>query len=314
MAFKTSDMGRESQLKKALIIGYGSIGKRHDEVLLQSGLFQEIHLVTKQDIAGRKTFANLENVPDLESYQYFIIASETYKHLDQLEYLNSHLTNKIIFCEKPLFEKSYKISNIKNSVFVGYVLRFHPLIAQLKKLIADEILYSANIVCGQYLPTWRSRDYKQSYSASKKNGGGVSLDLSHEIDYALWMFGKFFNVSSIQKKISDLEIDSDDIMTLIAQTKQGAVINISLDYISKFAQRKIIVHTNLHSYEVDLINNILTKVDKNQKKEIAQLPDLKRNDMFFDMHKSILQNQNIACDLKQGLEVMEIIDLIQKQN
>ena len=100
---------------KILIIGYGSIGKRHEEVLLELENIEQIDIVTNQYLSNKRTFKNLEDIQNLNDYDYFIIASETNKHYTQLKYLESMLTDKIIFCEKPLFEsqKILKITKIR---------------------------------------------------------------------------------------------------------------------------------------------------------------------------------------------------------
>ena len=43
-------------------------------------------------------------------------------------------------------------------------------------------------------------------------GGGVALELSHEIDLANYLFQIKNIISSYNKKISNLEIDTDDIL------------------------------------------------------------------------------------------------------
>jgi hypothetical protein len=63
----------------------------------------------------------------------------------------------------------------------------------------------------------------------------VLLDLSHELDYTNWIVGQLVNIRSFQTKISNLEIDSDDLVSLMATTKKGVVVNLSIDYFSKLA-------------------------------------------------------------------------------
>ena len=44
---------------------------------------------------------------------------------------------------------------------------------------------------GQYLPAWRpDADYRTTVSAQKALGGGVLLELSHELDLLRWVFGE----------------------------------------------------------------------------------------------------------------------------
>lgn len=300
---------------KVLIIGYGSIGRRHHEVLLKSQIVKEIYLVTKQKIEEQISFKALEDISDLNVYDYFVIASETNKHFVQLHYLEERVVGKVILCEKPLFETKKALHVKNNSVFVGYVLRFHPLLQKLKVCLKDATILSANVMCGSYLPHWRTNiDYRDSYSAKKDQGGGVLLDLSHEIDYIQSLFGKVIALKSYQMKVSDLEIDSDDLVVAIGKTSKDTVINFSIDYISKIPHRKILVTTNDKSFELDFINNSLIQRDKFGVEEKYAIPELERNYMFECMHDSILSKGCLACTFDEGMEVMEVIASIQKDN
>ena len=300
---------------KVLIVGYGSIGKRHEEVLLASLHVKEIHIVTKQDLKDKITFKTLQSVQELDSYDYVIIASETYKHFEQLRYLEEKVSKKFIFCEKPLFETYQPLEISKNTVFVGYVLRFHPLMQKLKNLLKNEHVISANVYCGQYLPTWRKGvDYRISYSAKKAEGGGVLLDLSHEIDYVQWLCGNIIEVFSYQVKISDLEIDSDDTVTLIGKTDKQAIVTMSMDYISKLPRREVMIHALENTYVLDMINNTLIQKDKEGFEYRHSCPNLERNAMFEAMHCSIIEQGNRACTYVEAQDVMRTIMMIQEQN
>ena len=300
---------------KVLIIGYGSIGKRHEEVLSNFKNIKSIDIVTKQTLKDKTTFSLLAKVENINTYDYFVIASETNKHFEQLKYLDENILNKIIFCEKPLFETSKELTVKNNNVYIGYVLRFHPLLQKLKYLLQEEKVLNVNVNCGQYLPTWRAdTDYRNSYSAKKEEGGGVLLDLSHEIDYIQWLFGNMKEIKSYQLKISDLEIDSDDLTTFISKTEKDIIVNLSIDYISKITFRNIIVNTINNTYQLDFITNKMIQKDKQGLEQIYSFTNLERNYMFEQMHKSVLNDRKDICRYEEGLKVMKTITNIQEQN
>jgi predicted dehydrogenase len=300
---------------KVLLIGYGSIGKRHFEVLSKLSKIKSIDLVTKQNIKNEKCYKTLEEVLNISTYDYFVIASETNKHFSQLEYLENSVKNKLIFCEKPLFKSKKELIIKNNKVFIGYVLRFHPLLEKLKVCLKQEQIILANVKCGQYLPSWRpNTDYKNCYSAKKEEGGGVLLDLSHEIDYVQWICGSIQKLNSIQTKISDLEINSDDLTMLIGKTNKNTMINISIDYISKITHRKLLVETLENTYELDFILNKLIKKNKLGLEEVYSFSNLERNYLFEKMHLDIFEEQKNICTFKEALSVMETISTIQEQN
>lgn len=300
---------------KVLIIGFGSIGKRHYDVLSQLSEVQNIDLVTKQNIENKICYKKLEVVNNINQYDYFVIASETNKHFEQLKFLEQNVKNKLFFCEKPLFESKKYLEIKNNKLFIGYVLRFHPLLEKLKEFVKNEKILLVNAKCGQYLPSWRpNTDYKNCYSAKKEEGGGVLLDLSHELDYVQWLCGKINEIKSYQVKISDLEISSDDLTMLLGKTNQDILVNISIDYISKITHRKLLVETFEHTYELDFISNKLIKKDKNGLEEIYSFSNLERNYMFEKMHLDIFNQQKNVCTFKEALEVMDTISTIQEQN
>ena len=124
-----------------------------------------------------------------------------------MEYLSKkNCKNKFVLVEKPLFSKPNKINIKKNKYYVGYNLRFNPIINFLKKKIKSKKIWSVNIFCGSYLPNWRNNiDYRKSSSAKKHLGGGVLLDLSHELDYVQWLFGKIEIEHCKSKKLSKFQ-------------------------------------------------------------------------------------------------------------
>jgi len=300
---------------KVLLVGFGSIGKRHYEVLSQISQVQSIDLVTKQNIDNKICYKDLEVVDEISKYDYFVIASETNKHFEQLKFLDENVKNKLIFCEKPLFKSKQNLEIINNSVFIGYVLRFHPLLEKLKEFTKDEKIISVNAKCGQYLSSWRpNTDYKKCYSAKKEEGGGVLLDLSHEIDYVQWLCGQISEIKSFQVKASDLEIDSDDLTIFIGKASNGVLVNISIDYISKITHRRLFIETFEYTYELDFISNKLVKKNKIGLEETYVFSNLERNLMFEKMHLDVFEKQKTICTFKEALEVMDTISTIQEQN
>ena len=297
---------------KVLIIGYGSIGKRHFEILKELKGVSSIDLVTKQNIPDITCIKNISDVINITVYDYFIISSETVKHYEQLKYICKKVNNKKILVEKPLYNHVNKDIKTNNKIITAYNLRFHPILKKLKQILKNEQIYYANVICGQYLPTWRpNTDYRQSYSADIKQGGGVLRDLSHELDYIDWLFGSIGKIDSISTKISELEINSDDIFTAIAITENKTIINLTIDYISKNPIRRLIVHTSGNTIEADMINSTLVIYYKNGNKENIEVEQKDRNYTYAEMHKSIIKNDlDEMCSFEEGKKIVDIIENI----
>jgi len=295
-----------------LIIGFGSIGRRHFKILKSFQSVNSINIVSKQNIDDVKSFKNLDDIEELNIYDYFIISSKTVKHYEQLKYMAFRVKDKKILVEKPLYDKNHGDIETNNHIFTAYNLRFHPILQKLKEILKNKKIYYANIICGQYLPTWRlDKDYRLSYSADINQGGGVLRDLSHELDYINWLFGKIDKIEYINTKISDLDIKSDDIFTAIALTKNQIIINVSIDYISKTPIRRLIIHTQNSTIEANLIDNKLIIYDKNGNQNIVNIEQVDRNFTYTKMHQAIIDNDfTQICSFKEGKEVLDIIEMI----
>ena len=299
--------------KKVLIIGYGSIGRRHAAILKKKPKFiKNIYVLTKQNCEPFKRINSLQKV-SLINPDYVIVSSPSSEHYKQLQFLEKTLSKKLILVEKPLFTKNEKLSIKKNKVFVGYNMRFNPLIQFIRKKIKNKKIWSINIFCGSYLPNWRpNRDYKYTASAKRKLGGGVILDLSHELDYTQWLLGNIKIENVVSKKLSNLKIDTDDFLSISGKANGSIRVQIDLNYFTKKETRKIIIDGENISINADLIKNKIF-VDEKNKKSIFSKPNLHKNISYEKQHISLLNNDfKVCCNYKEGKKLMVLISKIKK--
>src|SRR3990167_9887879 len=174
---------------RCLIIGYGSIGARHAQILKNLGC--DVSLVTSQRNLSYTNFVTIEEALEKQHFNYIIIANPTHKHYETLIKLIQCDYCGIVLVEKPLFSTMMQLpKNNIAKILVAYNLRFCDLLNQAKKLIAEEGLITFSAYVGSYLPAWRQDiDYRNCYSSKKEQGGGALRDLSHELDYSVWFCG-----------------------------------------------------------------------------------------------------------------------------
>ena len=295
----------------ALVVGYGSIGKRHARILYEMSEISGVAILSSQSDLPYITLTSLE---DITSYNpdYVVISSNTVSHISHLSFLEGNLEGKIFLVEKPLFETFHNLTINKNKVFVGYNLRFHPVLQKIKKTISDKKLWSIQVFCGSYLPDWRpGRDYQNTYSSKRKAGGGVLLDLSHEIDYVNWLAGPIKVDYAVSKKMSDLNIQTDDLLLLTGRSDNNAQVQISLNYFTRKPCRRILIDGEGISIQGDLIANSLSIFENNKLNEYSW-PKLKRNDTYITMHQHIIKGDEKSdlCTYEEGLATMNLIDII----
>lgn len=294
---------------KALIVGYGSIGKRHARILKKLG--HEVAIVTKQEDINEIYFHSIEEALRIFCPSYIVICNATIDHFTTINKLAEQKYTGDILVEKPIFHELRDMpDNEFKNIFVGYNLRYHPLIIKLKRLLKNEIILSTNVYVGQYLPDWRpEQDHKTSYSASSNQGGGVLKDLSHEFDYIFWMLGEWKCLASIGGRIGDLTIDSEDIYSIIMETKLCPVLTVQMSYFDKLKQRKIIVNTANNHIEADLIKSSL-KING-----IEEIIECHTDKTYMDMHNSYLNKEfSLLCSYENALEVLDLIAKIEIAN
>lgn len=297
--------------KIALVIGFGSIGKKHCSILKKLNVFKKIFVLTKQKKINYDLISDLKYLKNINP-QYIVIASRTNEHFFYLKKIVSRFKDAIILVEKPLFAKVENFKVKKNKVFVGYNLRFHPVLIYIKKFIKKKKIFSINVNCKSYLPYWRKNiDYSLSNSAKKSYGGGVLLELSHEVDYFHWLFGdiKKIDYSKINK-VSNLKIDCED-SALITGRIQNANFTINLDFHSRIPERTLSISSNKFYIKADLLKYKIEIIRENKPKIIKFFN--KKDKTYFDQHRAILsKNYKNLCSYKQALKVLETIERIKK--
>lgn len=211
-------------IARVLIVGYGSIGSRHLRLARQLLPAADIRVLRHQPGDFVPEYAN-GCFHDLASALAFapqlaVIANPAPFHLPVALPLAEQGAHLLI--EKPLSDSAANISRLievcqhrKCVLMTGYNLRFFPSLNRFRDLVrSGEFVGKINSVrceIGQYLPAWRpGLDYRKGVSARKALGGGALLELSHEIDYLCWIFGRVDWVRAVLLRQGDLDIDVED--------------------------------------------------------------------------------------------------------
>ena len=310
---------------KILVVGYGSIGKRHVNNLLEIGDVEIIIHTHRTDMDNKiknkcRIFKSLDDCID-EKPVAAIISNVTSLHIETALKLAS--AGLHLFIEKPLsnnLENIEKLSNIvydkKLITFMGYNLRFHNCIKKIKELLENnEIgkIISVNAESGSYLPDWHpGEDYTESYTSKENLGGGVILASVHEIDYLHWFFGEVKELFAITGKFSDLKIEVDDLASVIMKFSNNVIAELHLDFYQKPDFRCCrIIGTNGTIYW-DSKDNVVEVYDVKLKKwkEKINIKNYERNDMYLDEMKYFLDcinmNKNPNNDIKNGISTLKI--------
>jgi predicted dehydrogenase len=214
---------------KAIIIGGGSIGKRHSTNLNNLGI--QTRIVDIDEISS---------IDDIlkENYDIGLVCTPNINHIEHCIKLSQ---NGIpIFCEKPFYSSLEGIDELLSIIrekklitMVGCNLRFT---SEVENINSDSKYI--NVYFGYNLKKWRpNTNHLESYSANKHLGGGILLDAIHELDYLYYKFGSIKNITYLKNKISNITNDVEDLTTGRIEFESGTIADFTLNYLSEEYQR-----------------------------------------------------------------------------
>ena len=321
-----------NRIQHIAVVGLGSIGRRHVRNLKRLRPELEITLVRsgkgpawpEQQFAQRVVMTSAEAIR--AGAQAAIVSSPAPFHVSQsMEWLKA---GKPMLIEKPLSDNTRGLSELKAlvethnvPVLVGYVLRYDQAAQYFYHLLqSKEIgdLLHVCIECGSYLPDWRpEQDYRESASARKDLGGGVLLELSHEIDYANWFFGPFAEVQASLQYSKTLEIETEDGADLLLYNSVGLPVSVHLDFYRRVPTRQCRVQTTQGELVWDALAQKVrwtTAVGEVTEQHFSQARDdlfVRQLEHFFDC---IENHTPPRISLQDGVEVLKIIEKVKQSH
>lgn len=309
------------------VLGTGSIGSRHLEVLNEAAGFSTIAVPLRPTRAkelasqGQKTASGLAEAA-IQGATVCIIATETGRHLEDGKIaLDCGLD---LLVEKPLALTAVQSAKLiehaeksGRSLYVGCVMRFSESLGTFREYLPQVgELHSVRIECQSYLPDWRpQRSYLESYAA-RTHGGGVLLDLIHEVDYAGWIYGWPDTVQGRIRNLGRLGIKADEAVDLSWETPAGCLISINLDYLSRQPRRIMRAYGALGTLEWDGFGGTVTLLVEGAD-PIVKTSHQSRNDTFLAQAQAFIKVSNGGHDIRlataeEGARGLAVCDSVRK--
>lgn len=259
---------------RIIIVGLGSIARKHISALnslsekldifaLRSGKNKVVNDIDANNVCNIYSMSELP-----KDFDFVIISNPTVNHLNAIE--NFLPYNKPIFVEKPpvsslkdLDKLEVLLQRNKNStIYAAFNMRFHPIIKWIKSNIDVKEVLEFNVYYGNYLPKWRPKvDYRKVYSAQSQLGGGVHLDLIHELDYTVYILGFPEKFNRFYSRVSQLEIDSFDCAKYWLEYESYNA-SVQVNYYRKEPKRTIEIVGTSGVYTADFLTGKITFNDQ----------------------------------------------------
>ena len=309
---------------KALVIGYGSIGRRHAANL--AVLDHEVVLLRHAPGAepnGRfPEYFELDEVIETEEPDFAVVASPTPHHADDARRLLERDTPFLL--EKPPAADLATMRELHQHVHmhgfdrydIAFNLRFYPPLCAIHEYLPElGRIWSVRAAAGHYLPAWRpSVDYRQTTSARRELGGGVHIELVHELDYLLWFFGMPSSVLAQLATVSNLEIDTVDLCAALMTYEGGPVVELHLDYLAHRNIRGCQITGERGTLDWQFADGVVSVFHAGDApRELFRLPaGYDFNETYLDELRHFVGvvegSSTTVVDTEQGLRVMRLLD------
>jgi predicted dehydrogenase len=313
-----------------LIIGSGSVGKRHARNLAALGCRiscvdpraeRRAELAAETPVIGAYATAD-EALKAGELYGVVVASPTAYHPANTMAALEAKLP---VLLEKPVAKSAAEAKIMLKAeqttgvpVLLGYTWRWWPPLRRLRALLGEKTIGTLRHVqfhMSAHLADWHPWEpYQEFFMASAAQGGGALLDESHWIDLMIWLFGKPQQLIGRVEKISDLQIDADDNVDVLATFKDGLRVSLHLDLYGRPHEKfiRFVGEGGTLIWSADPNRIALSSSAAQTWKE--QIFTHERNDMFVEVAKEFLDvvagRAQPSCTLAEGVGVMELIEAI----
>ena len=268
-----------------LVIGAGSAGRRHHENLAALGVDS-----TLLPYSGFVQGGGGPSEKRLRGWDGAVVATSTHIRLEVVRRLAA--AGVPLYIEKPLAFRTSDVLEIVDAAkdvasrsMVGFMMRYHPAFRYLGDTDLTGI-YRFSFEIGHDVRRWRpGRSFPGSYGA-RAEGGGVLLDLCHELDMASFLFPRAKELSV--RCLGHDDYPGVDFCTSVALSGPSSSLgNVSMDYLSPVYVRRMTLRGRDDSFEFDLAADSYLRDAGNGPVEVPL--ECGRNELFLAAMRDFLK-------------------------
>lgn len=310
-----------------LVVGYGSIGRRHFRSLQSLGC-DDVRLLR----TGEPRPGAFESPPGVKVYHCLadaladgpwlvVVANPTSLHADAAAAALKAGANVLL--EKPVagdMKSAQKILAAQKdspaAVSMAYCFRYHMLYRQLHDAVKSGRLgrvFHAHTWQASYLPSWHPwEDYHASYAARAELGGGVVRTLDHDLDMIRWVMGQPVEVLASSGAMSGIAVEVEDTADMIFRFAGSAQACAHVSFGRRDYCRGMWVVGEAGSANLDWNAGTLTITTGDEVAEKTSLPgDFELGTIYVDMLRDALAGfaaspPRAAIGLWEGVAALEM--------
>lgn len=265
---------------RVIVIGSGSIGRRHHDNLRTLGAASRLVSWREGGLGGA--------LAALDGAEAMVIATATDIRLPLVEAAAAR--GLPVYVEKPLVFRPDEVEAIAEIIapvahrsMLGLMMRYHPAVRALADLdLADVFQFALTI--GQDVTQWRANwRFSDSYAA-RATGGGVLLDLCHELDLATCLFPGL-EVTDVES-LGHPAFPGVDFASRVLLRRGGIVGDVSMDYLTPQLHRRTILRGQDRMVDFDFASQVY-RVSEPSGQHQLDLP-VERNALFLDAMRDFL--------------------------
>lgn len=241
-------------MKKYLVIGLGSMGKRRVRCLkalgVEKGAIYGMDIREDRRIEAQKKYGihivSDENDVDFTEIEAVIVSLPPDKHFEGIKIAIRY--NKPVFVEASVIledVRKIKENNI-NNIFIApsCTFIFHPVIKEIKKLVESEIygkVCNFSYHSGQYLPDWHPWEGVNEFYVSNRVTGGAREIVPYELTWIVNLLGYPKETKGYFRKTMDIGCNIEDsyACVLCYDDMLGSLI---VDVVARNAVRNLLIN------------------------------------------------------------------------
>ncbi len=324
-------------MKKFLVIGLGSMGKRRVRCLLALGVLSEdIYGMDRREdrcIEAKKKYGiniiDNENEMNFSETEAIIVSLPPDKHFEGVR--TAFKYRKPVFIEASvILEDVKKIKrNNKDGIFIApsCTFIFHPVIKKIKEIIeSGEYGKVSNFSyhSGQYLPDWHPWENVNEFYVSNRITGGAREIVPYELTWIVDILGIPNEIKGYFRKTVNVGCDIED--SYVCSLDYGNIVgSLLVDVVGRNALRNLVINfenaqlqwrSDIESFEVYEVHTDKWKAieikdmihEKGYNKNINENMYIDEIDAFL---KGIHESNFYPNTLERDIKVLELLNCIE---